>query len=248
MLKSTAAFRYNSLCFWEGWNYLISLSLSLFFGFFFFFVSMLPPLSCHPQSGFEKERKESKRLILTGLPQRRMARRRGLEGPAGQPHARRPWAARSFRSGGSHLGLELGLAGPHAGCQPLAARPGPSQRPCFGRWICSLLVSCCLLTSFRGKPGCPESLLRPPQTDPPPSAFLYVFFLLSSPSLSHTLVSISAAAWTPDFRSVNKLATFPAVQNVRIRSAFPPPPSPARLGGVAGAHDEWVARESGINH
>ena len=72
-----------------------------------------------------------------------------------------------------------------------------------------------------GETRLPRGLTDAAEMDPPPSMFLYFFlsFPVFSPSLpssllSQTLVSISAAVGTPDFRSANKLVAFPAMQSV----------------------------------
>lgn len=63
----------------------------------------------------------------------------------------------------------------------------------------------------------PRRLLNASEIDPPSSAFLSLSLLPSLPSslLPQTLVSISSAERTPEFRSINKLAPFPAIQNVQ---------------------------------
>lgn len=182
------------------------LSPSLCLGFLFF-VSMRSPLSCHPQSGFEKERKkERKRLILTGLPQLGMARRRGLQRCRRSP----PLSGGVFPlkrvSPGTRASLRRGSG---AGCQPPAACPLPQYRPCFGRSVCSLLMGSCVLQDV-GETRLRWGLIDTPEIDPSSSAFLSfaLSFPLSFPSLpssllSETLVLISAAVWTPRFRSAN---------------------------------------------
>ena len=138
-----------------------------------------------------------------------------------RPGARLPWAAGSFRLGGSHLGPGLCFSSPSAGCPPPAVCPSHQHRLCSRLSLCSLLVGRCEQTSCRGYPVAP-SLPTPQKWTHRPqrsSVSSSLSFPLSSPFLPSSLlyqtqVSISTAVGISDFRSANKLAAFPALHSV----------------------------------